>query len=234
MPSETVSCSFQEAVAYRLADRFQFGRNNVYVEWRSFQDNPESLADSTASTRQRVRNPMDRAFRFRELYGPRIDIAIGPLSIRPGNRTDEYSTMIDTHSSLINKLLQAFRDSVDTFNSQVVHELRPNFRLDIPDRPRVFNNAPYFNKNPRCFIAIEIEASKTRKYMIGDIVNAVALGRIGIIVTEDDARCRAFLRILVYLNFLYRAEKTAYNSQNVIIVTKKQLGDILDVNPTYL
>ncbi len=68
------------------------------------------------------------------------------------------------------------------------------------------------NRNSRCLIAIEIENTNSKKHMMGSIVNAASLGRIGIGVAYCDSAMRTFLGIVNYLNFLKRVEKNSFEA----------------------
>jgi len=146
-------------------------------------------------------------------YSPRVDIAIGPFSITPNqNKTGEYNRL------LRNENIGGFLRSVYDFHVENVGEEWLN-EITIPD----FDSLKQKNQNARCFIAIEIENTSTKKHIMGSMVNASSLGRIGIGVAYNDSVKRTFLRILNYLAFLKRVEKNTYDTTNFLILTKEQL-----------
>jgi len=55
------------------------------------------------------------------------------------------------------------------------------------------------NLNPRCLIAIEVENSNKGKHMIGNIINASLLGKVGLIITLRDDYHKDAQRIYKYL-----------------------------------
>jgi len=65
------------------------------------------------------------------------------------------------------------------------------------DRLRIADSS--LNLNPRCLIAIEIENSNKGKHMMGNIINASLLGKVGIIVTVRDEFYRAANNMCNYL-----------------------------------
>ncbi|MNC49999.1 hypothetical protein D3C75_992150 [compost metagenome] len=96
-----------------------------------------------------------------------------------------------------------------------------------------YTNAPkleeklYMNINARCFLSIEIENAVTQKHLIGAIVNASALGRLGILIPWNDRQLRAFIRALNYLGFLKSVGKNTFDMTNIFIVSKEQIEEIL-------
>jgi len=146
-------------------------------------------------------------------YSPRVDIAVGPFSTTPGeNKTNEYNQMLQ------NEAIDRFLRKVYDFHVENVGEELLN-EINIPR----FDDLKHKNRNARCFLAIEIENTSSKKHIMGSMVNATSLGRIGIGVAYNDSVKRTFLRILNYLAFLKRVEKNTYDTTNFLILTKEQL-----------
>ena len=86
-----------------------------------------------------------------------------------------------------------------------------------------------YNKNPRCMIAIEIETSGSRKHMIGDLVNASILGKIGLIVPTNDEKYKAFVKIMKYLEFAQENDKMSNNVfKNIVLIKSDDLINLLE------
>lgn len=157
---------------------------------------------------------------FRNHYSPRVDIAVGPFSITHGeNRIQEYNDFL-LDESVDSFLRQAFSFHVQNIGEEYLNE------IIIPD----FNRLTRTNSNARCFLAIEIENSNSKKHLLGSIVNAASLGRVGIGVAYNDRALRTFVRIMNYLGFLKRVEKNTYDTTNFLILTKDQMDFLLNVN----
>lgn len=149
-------------------------------------------------------------------YAPRVDIAIGPFSIKSNdNKIDEYDLMLS------DECVDRFLHQIYNFHLENVGDDRLN-EIKIPD----FEDLIHKNRNARCFLAFEIENSSSRKHIIGSVINAASLGRIGVGVAYNDRVKRTFLRILNYLAFLKRVEKNTYDTTNFLIITKDQLEQI--------
>lgn len=129
----------------------------------------------------------------RELYCPRIDFAIGPFNI-DGN--------IDDNNLSIN---QKYDEYESLFHLLTRHGDMPNKKLEV-------------NQNPRCFLTIEHENKVTRKHMIGTIINASAIGKVGIIIASQDKTYRALSRIRKYLDAMVKFNKLDYTPENIIII----------------
>jgi hypothetical protein len=154
-------------------------------------------------------------------YSPRVDIAVGPFATE-GRLISEYNELAKVSRDFIDLCLGNFRDNYSHFGRRF-----PEGERNIPHDYHSFADISY-NRNARCFLAIEIEKSGRQKHMLGDIVNASALGRIGIILAWDDTVLRSFLRILEYFSFLHEVGKPTFNSRNVIILRKNQFRHILN------
>lgn len=153
-------------------------------------------------------------------YSPRVDIAVGPFSVAPGpNRTAEYNQIIQR--PLINNFLRSIYDAhIANIGEEWLNE------INIPD----FDILIRKNQNARCLMSIEIENSSTRKHIMGSMINAASLGRVGIGIAYNDSVLRTFIRMLNYMGFLKRVEKNAYDTTNFLIVTKEQFQEIVNQN----
>lgn len=151
-------------------------------------------------------------------YSPRVDIAVGPFSVTPNrNQTAEYNRILRREN--IDQFLKRIYDlHVENIGLEWVNE------LNVPE----FDYLTRKNQNARCFLAIEIENSSTKKHIMGSMINAASLGRIGIGIAFNDSVKRTFLRIMNYLAFLKRVEKNTYDTTNFMILTKEQFLEILN------
>ena len=111
----------------------------VQTQWRSSSKNRDWL-------------------KFREVYAPRPDIAVGPFNTFPRDRAEKGKIKIEKvfkkYQSYFDKLLE-----------------KSNFNE---------------NQNPRCLLAIEIKGSNTGKHMIGNFINASILGKIGLVIIDKN------------------------------------------------
>ena len=93
-------------------------------------------------------------------------------------------------------------------DSQIDERLLPrSLRQLFSDRPR--------NPNPRCLLAIEIVFSGSSKHIMGDTLNAGALGLYGLVIGSE-ARMRKIQRIGKYLEVLADLEKLPPMFRNVV------------------
>ena len=83
------------------------------------------------------------------------------------------------------------------------------------------------NKNPRCLIAIEIENSNKGKHMLGNIINASLLGKVGMVVTLRDEFYNEAERIHRYLKGAFKRKKIGHDPSNVVIKDFSELKRIL-------
>ncbi len=84
------------------------------------------------------------------------------------------------------------------------------------------------DENSGCFLLIEIENRNSKKHIMGDIVNACSLGRVGIGIAFTESTQRAFARIMNYQNFLESVGKNTYRTTNFLLLSKEQLNSLLE------
>ncbi len=185
----------------------------------SASDYQKELYQRLAGKFQNVENEW-RAFKQGEKnkYGPRVDIAIGPFNIEgiPKNLTSHYNEIVKQEP------FESFLQKAHSFHIQ-------NLDANIYDEvihPGFFE-AVERNQNARCLIAIEIENLNSRKHILGSIVNAASLGRIGIGIAFTEKTLKTFLRIINYLSFLKNVEKNGYDTVNFLVLTIDQMEELL-------
>ena len=153
-------------------------------------------------------------------YCPRVDIAVGPFNVAPSpNRTEEYNQIV-RRDNISEFLREIYNLHIENIGDEWLNEVR------IPEFERIIEK----NQNARCLIAIEIENSSTKKHIMGSMVNAASLGRIGIGIAYNESVLRTFRRMLNYMGFLKRVEKNTYDTTNFLNVTKDQFEDIVTKN----
>lgn len=165
-----------------------YGTDNVKKEWDVAKG---SLDDLT-----------------RNLYCPRIDIAVGPFNI---------SRRILEDYEKISHAYEENRDFVQSLNSRSIIRIREENEL---------------NRNPRCLLAIEIENTGSRKTRVGSIINASAIGKIGVIVAWTPEVLNELERVEDYLRFLRTVGKIPQAFKNILIVGKTDFSEILNLDST--
>lgn len=98
--------------------------------------------------------------------------------------------------------------------------------VDIEDRIS-YGQIIHFNDNARCLICVEVEDTGDEKHMIGDLVNASALGRVGLLIARSDIAFRSFLRQRVYLRYLADVGKNTFKTNNALVLTAEQFDECL-------
>jgi hypothetical protein len=155
-------------------------------------------------------------------YSPEIDIAVGPFAIHPSESLiEQYDELVCASRSLINSFVNSFRENSSRYEWLRLGKLPENYTSFLSPRAS--------NPNARCFMAIEMESEATSiKHRLGSMVNACALGRIGIVVARNDGVLKSLFRLLAYLHFLEEVRKPSFDTSNVIIATKEQIDRIFD------
>ncbi len=160
------------------------------------------------------RVPVEKEWRAiknqRGVYSPRIDIAIGPFAERQQYQ-NEYNNLFDEQRKFIESLYEYNRLNIDNYqNTSRVLSISP------------LSEIRNMNNNSRCFAVIEIENAVSRKHLLGGVVNASALGRIGIVIGWTFDKINALVRLREYWYFLKMRGKNTYNTTNVFILTPEQ------------
>jgi hypothetical protein len=76
-------------------------------------------------------------------------------------------------------------------------------------------------------VSIEIENSKGAKHALGDIFNASAMGKIGIVVPLGEDRRLQFFGLIKYLQKLKGYGKTHEDFPNIMIIEGNKLLELL-------
>ncbi len=147
------------------------------------------------------------------MYWPVVDIAVGPFATRErlGHR---YTQLVLDSRALIERLIE--------FHNGNVEELGE--RMD-------FGTLLEFNENARCLFCIEIEESGSRKHCLGNLVNASALGRVGLLVARNKRTLDIFVRERAYLKFLEGVQKNTFKTANALVVSEEQFDEWLGEQP---
>ena len=143
------------------------------------------------------------------LYCPRVDIAVGPFVYDSSCINDQHDCAVKQWEKPIKAMLAYHKQNVESLNWEICRTS--------------FEDLCYKNKTARCFLAIEIENGVNPKHLIGDDLNAIALGRLGIVVAYTPDTLRAFGRIRIYLWFLRSA--TSFDTMNLLILNREQLAN---------
>jgi hypothetical protein len=97
-------------------------------------------------------------------------------------------------------------------------------RLIDPLQRLFANSQP--NRNPRCLLAIEVSFSGTSKHVMGDMLNASAMGLFGLVV-GNEGQTRKALRIQEYLTLLVALRKTDLLFPNIVVLSTDQFDQLL-------
>lgn len=145
----------------------------------------------------------------RGIYAPIVDVAVGPFAIETRYET-RYSELLGLTRAFIECLIEKHNENVE----------------DVEERA-TFDRVASFNMNARCLLCIEVEDTGSRKHCLGDLVNASALGRVGLLIARTDTVLRTFVRQRAYLAFLKSVQKNTFRTDNALVLTEKQFDDCL-------
>jgi hypothetical protein len=159
------------------------------------------------------------------IYGLKPDIAVGPFSATGLPCFKQYDDMINNTDKLIKSWIDAFQRHWSSHivpSESVINEISPR-------QPSDFHTS-YFARNEKCFIAIEVDDSKKKntKRLLGSLINAGVLGRIGILAAQNDIALYNAIRFREYLEYFYRERHIPINMGNVIVMMAEELKDSLE------
>ncbi|MFL6312588.1 MAG: hypothetical protein ACJ71W_10815 [Terriglobales bacterium] len=144
------------------------------------------------------------------IYAPVVDIGVGPFAVNE-RYEDRYTELLEHTKDFIELLIAKHNENVE--------HLEPRTS---------FADILHFNENSRCLLCIEIEDSGSRKHCLGNLINASALGRIGVLVARSERAMRVFVRQRVYLRFLARVGKNTFRTANALVLTADQFNECLN------
>jgi hypothetical protein len=197
---------------------------------KEFEDDISDLLDvffsgfdqAAIRTRKSLKYRSESGFRN---YSPLIDVTVGPFSeVRGVSLWRDYDRCVNFSRNLINDLVGQFRNNYQDFGQGY---FGPQERV-LPNGYEDFlSSSRDVNWNARCFLAIEVEDSGSRKHLLGDMINASISGRIGVLVGYNEDKHQAFLRHLEYLAYTVRAGKIKFSSRNILVLKPDQLEKAL-------
>jgi hypothetical protein len=82
------------------------------------------------------------------------------------------------------------------------------------------------NQNPRCLLAIEVVFSGSSKHIMGDILNASALGLYGVVIGKEELMPK-IRRISAYINVLAHLDKMPPLFGNVLVLSTTDFDELL-------
>jgi hypothetical protein len=147
----------------------------------------------------------------KSVYCPTVDIAVGPFVYDNSCIPDEHNKLVMQWEVQIQAMLDCHKDNVRS--------------LSWDTCPTSFEDLCFKNNTARCFLAIEIEDTGSRKQLIGTTLNAMALGRVAIVVVSKRDKLRSLVRLRRYLWFLSQAINI--NTNNLLFLSRDQLNRVL-------
>lgn len=190
------------------ADKIQNHAKAVFTKY--FADFPDVKVDCGSKGKKGFRISSN-------IYSPEPDIRVGPFAIENMHIEEIYDKMAEHSKLFINNCI-----SKHTVNLENYHLPTSYFEL--------FSGTNAINPNARCFIAVEIEASGTsRKHKLGSILNAIALGRVGLLIGLDPESLDQLLRAVRYLYFINTVKSRIHiDFRNGLFLLGTQFTEILN------
>lgn len=144
----------------------------------------------------------------RRIYAPVVDVAVGPFATERQYEA-RYAELLERTRVFVEHLIEKHNQNVEETEQTS------------------FESITYFNESARCLLCIEIEESGGRKHCLGDLVNASALGGIGLLILRSDKVVRTFVRQRRYLRYLADVGKNTFKTTNALVLTEDQFDECL-------
>jgi hypothetical protein len=160
------------------------------------------FGEENVKTKWRATDESTDDFDGSYMYTPETDLIVKPFNI---------SREITRDNKLINDALSKYLDFLKEINSFAQVPFQENL----------------LNKNPRCFIAIEVGGSGSEKHLLGDMYNASVLGKVGFVVGANPTIVKTYQRLYDYTNFAYTVGKTNQSFGNLAVLDGSPLLSFL-------
>lgn len=160
------------------------------------------------------------------MYCPRVDLAVGPFATT-GRFEERYRELLDASRAFVECLVAKHNENIERAAAHRSVLGNADLRRLLLSGITSFETIAFFNENARCLLCIEIEETGSRKHCLGDLVNASALGRVGLLVARAEKVMRVFLRQRVYLQFLASVGKNTFKTDNALVLSAEQFDGCL-------
>ena len=144
----------------------------------------------------------------RGIYAPIVDVAVGPFAIQR-RYIDEYGQLLDGTRAFIDSLIE-----------------RHNANLEGQEAPAGSNGSETLTRMHVACCALKLKRAVRGNTGLGNLVNASALGRIGVLVARQASVMRTFVRQRAYLHFLAEVQKNTFRTENALVLTADQFTEL--------
>lgn len=134
------------------------------------------------------------------------------------NATDALSANISVYAPRVDIAVGPFNVGSGRVSSIV--------GTSLPERLQALFSTVLPNPNPRCLLAIEVVYSGSSKHIMGDMLNASALGLYGLVVGHE-ARMQKIRRIGQYVERLAQLEKAPPLFANLVSLSTAEFDALL-------
>ena len=161
------------------------------------------FGDQNVKTKWRASSESADDFDSSYIYTPETDIVIGPFNTN--RRIEENNSLIDLKVSEY--------ASFFSFLNRISSTPYQNHLL---------------NKNPRCFLAIEVAGSGSEKHLLGDMFNASIIGKIGIVIGTTPEIVKSYMRLYEYVNYVHTVGKIDQTFGNLAILLGSDMLTVIE------